>query len=163
MDYAVKMAAPYRPPSDLSVSEIERCIDLGMSSFEAADSLRVRRNGLLKQCYRLGIRWPYDPATRHRKVWAYGRWWSFAEIARTLGVRREIIRNRWQRGQRGEALFGRPRRYNGGAFELGVSVSDWNTITADAERCGVSEAARKYDVPAGAIRAAMIGEWGRLG
>lgn len=162
-DYAARAAWPMRPPSDLRTDEIEYCIRAGMTSYQAASRLRVRRNGLLRQCARLGIRWPYDPADRAPKpIWCRGRWWSFAQVAREVGTSRERIKRRYDRGDRGERLFRPVRRWGDGAWEVGLSCAEWQSVLEFARQSGVSWAATQFGVPRGAIQAALRGEWERL-
>lgn len=162
-DYAARLASPFRPPSSVTVREIDHCIAAGMTTFEAAQHLGVRRNGLLRQCRRLGIAWPYDPADRApRPIWHRGRWWSFAQAAREIGTTRERIKRRFDRGDRGDRLFRPVRKWGRDAWIVGLSVREWQSVLEVARTSGASQAARLFCIPSGAVQAALRGEWERL-
>jgi len=163
LDYAARCAYPYRPASDVRVGEIEHCIARGMTTHEAARALNVRRHGLCKQARRLGLHWPNRQHGRDRCVWAFGRWWNFAEIAREAGATRVGVRRRYLRGDRGESLFRAPRRVADDGWELGLSGSDWGAIVEYAQTHSAHAAADLFDVPIGAVNAALRGEWELLG
>lgn len=161
---AIKKAGGMRAPLTVTAAEIRACIDADLTSYQAAERLGCRRNGLLRQCRRLGIRWPYDPAKRAAKpVYARGRWWSLAEIAREVGTTRTRIRMRYKRGDRGERLFRPLRRYGPDELEIGLSEREWLQIGEYARAHGVEYTADKFGVPIKGVQIAVSGPLERLG
>lgn len=94
-----------------------------------------------------------------QKIEAYGCEWSFAAIARVAGVSREAVRQSWNRGVRGEALFRGALPDSASVWHLGLSVRQWQRIVRYAERESAIQAADVYDVPLGAVEDAMAGRW----
>lgn len=93
--------------------------------------------------------------------------YSFKSAARAFGLRRNTIRQRYERGLRGHALVApvepdkrrdNTRRQRRGVWSLGLSERQWQAIADYAKERGASAAMHKYNAPKAAIEAAVAGD-----
>lgn len=146
--------------------QLEQAVADGLSQQEAAERFQCARQTVQRCRKKYAVRWPHRGAHKpSRFVELNGEWLSLAEVARRYGFDRDVICKRFHNGDRGAHLV-RPLRHvtpPPKCYEVGLSRSDWQVVMAVAREHTPLTAARRFDIPLGAVTAALRGEEERLG
>lgn len=98
-----------------------------------------------------------------QQVYAFGRWWSYSEIARTTGANRFTVRHRHQKQNvSGEELFGEHAPEDADVYRFGKTTLEWTRIREFALRTTAQTAAQVYGVPEEAVRLAVESDWAQM-
>lgn len=170
---ALTTETPRTTDSDANLFHL---IEKGVSKADAMHSLGMDAETLdqLLKCY--GIIWPTDE-TQSRKgrcrnvywVRMRGHWVTLADAARLRNRPYNALLERYKRGERGAALFRQVRTYRRReqvgepeVYSTGFSEHKWREVIGHAKAQGTDAAAVRYNIPTGAVKAALCGQFERL-
>lgn len=160
-----------------SVAEVlEELKKEGLNKCTAADRLQITKNTLLSWIKKHDIDWPlYTEEAREKRsetlrtktdYWVTYRRkkMTLSEACRLRGMPYKVVLERYKKGDRGARLWRRIRRYKKTpkVFQIGLSMTELESVVQLAEQIGAKAAAQKYGIPMAAVSAAMRGELERI-
>lgn len=151
--------------NDPVVEQIRELRDAGYKYDEAQRKLGMTRKAFRAKCHLGAISFrerPYQPHTKKARV--DGKLLDLSTIAQRYGINRGTLDERFNRGCRGKALVSPSTdpRIKSKVYELGISCALWQRIVDYAQRTSAEKAAHEFDIPVGAVEAALNGKWGLL-
>lgn len=97
-----------------------------------------------------------------------GETMTLKQACQIKGGKYKTAITRYKRGVRGDALYA-PKRlpaakqaHKRRCYRLGLTQKDWDIILEYVKKRSINSGQRKFDIPTGAIKAALAGEWERL-
>lgn len=145
-------------------AQLEQAVDDGLTQIEAAKRIGCGSATVQRYAKRHGVRWPSKAEREARYAVVRGQRMSLREIAAEYGIPWQTVAKRWERGLRGNDLAHPVKHYRQApdVYELDKPMTFWMGVRELATARSPDKAARDFDVPIGAVNAAVRGEWERL-
>ena len=144
--------------------QLEEAAAEGLTQIQAAERIGCGPATVQRYRKRYGVAWPTKAYREARFAVVRGKRMSIREIAAEYGIAWYTVAKRWERGIRGNALADPVRHWSQApdVYELGYPLSWWRDVADLARYTSQDYAAYAFDIPVGAVGAAMRCEWWRL-